>query len=129
MHYSSFGRTDTIAHSTIIDGIDGAFERHHLWMNLASFAISHEEVARGKELLSGGAEFPMEDDAEAEAEAAALAEAEAARVLAVQAKEANYQELAARRDAGKRAQAEAAIEKAARRQRKAPENEHEHSDR
>ena len=96
-------------------------------MNLASFAISHEEVARGKELLSGGAEFPMEDDAEAEA--AALAEAEAARVLAVQAKEANYQELAARRDAGKRAQAEAAIEKAARRQRKAPENEYEHSDR
>ena len=127
MHYFSFGRTDTIAHSTIIDGIDGAFERRHLWMNLASFAISHEEVARGKELLSGGAEFPMEDDAEAEA--AALAEAEAARVLAVQAKEANYQELAARRDAGKRAQAEAAIEKAARRQRKAPENEHEHSDR
>ena len=61
VHFSFYGY-DTVAHSTILGAVPQAFQRERHGRDLASFSLSLEDLQMGRELMSGGAEMPLDDD-------------------------------------------------------------------
>ena len=90
----------SLAHSTILCAIETPSAKAYLWMNLSSFEIDEQELVHARELMSAGADLPMEDDAEAQG---AEDEAKAAAIAAAAARQARYTQLGERRETGKRA--------------------------
>ena len=51
-----------MAHSTILGAVPQAFQRKRHGRDLVSFSLSLEDLQMGRELMSGGAEMPLDDD-------------------------------------------------------------------
>lgn len=62
-HYSFYGQPDTVAHSVILREANETFERCAYRSQLASFALTLEDLAEAREQLSGGADLPLDDAA------------------------------------------------------------------
>ena len=78
----SFFSTDTVAHSAILCAVPACFQRERHERNLVSFSLALEDLQDGRELMSGGADLPLDDAGDVEALRAEALRVEAAATAA-----------------------------------------------